>query len=741
MKTLYAVVFLLISYCSLSQRLAQKMADQFFDNLSYASAVDYYKDLSKGKAPLETNLRRLGICYYKLQEYKKGEEAYAKLVSVYPNAATAEDFANYIQCLKNQEKYAEVKPMMEKLALKNPQSRIVELHKANQEYFKTLKLDSAKYKVTNVNDVNTVYSEFFPYMDKKTNSMLFVSNRRNVAVKNKTFAFDDTYFTDTYIAEQKDSLRFKDAENLPKQFFTNYHDGPVIVSRDEKTMYLTRTNYISKKSGSTTKQIANLKLLMFKKDSEGNWDNGTALPFCSDDYSVGHAALTADGKRMYFISDMPGGLGQSDVWYTDIVNGEWQKPVNAGRGINTEGQEMFPFLNQEGILFFASNGYAGLGGLDVCYAFPNGNTFMNGAVLGYPINTRFDDFGFYVNSDLKTGYFSSNRDGGKGKDDIYYFRSFLPLFGTSISGNVINAYSKKLIPGSKVFLLDERNTRIDSVIANKDGSYQLNAPDLLKNYSLEVKESDQHSLQQIAVKNIKPGKNNYDILLYPKYTLLGTVTDGKSNEALDSVKITITHKEPQKQEDLLTNREGKFKNGIKDKKAGDKLDVVVKMEKRGYITSVQNMDLLLDTNTLIYVNNHINTRLEKMQKGTDIGKIVKINPIYFDYGKFTIKPEAAIELDKIVAVMNENPTMKIELGSHTDCRSGKAYNMQLSDKRAKASANYVISKGIDKTRIYGKGYGETKLINNCECEGAKVVPCTEEQHQQNRRTEFIVVKF
>lgn len=741
MKNLILVLCLFISYTMMPQRIAQKTADHLFDEMSYASAVGYYKDLSKARKPSENNLRRLAICYYKLQDFEKAEQAYARLSSLYPQALTENDLFNQIQCLKSLGKYGEVEAVMKKLSDKNSNSTFLAAHRLNPGYETKLKKDSLKYRIFNVKDVNTEYSEFYPYIYEKGKALMMVSNRRNVVAKNKTFAFDDTYFTDIYTADKKDSLSFGDVKPLTKKVSTKYHDGPAVFSADGKTMYITRTNYLNHKLGKSSRKIANLKLLIFAKTANGDWDEGTVFPFCSDEYSLGHAALSLDEKRLYFVSDMPGGYGETDLWYSDLVNGTWQKPVNMGADINTEGQEMFPYINEQAILFFTSNGYAGLGGLDICYSFPVGGSYPEGRLLDYPVNTRFDDFGFYVNPDLRTGYFSSNRPGGKGKDDIYYFNSTSPLFGISVEGKARNSYSKQPVAGAKVRLLDQSGKAIDSVRTSQDGRYGMQIPDPSKQYTMVVEETAVYSSQSLNLKSLAPGKNEKDILLYPKYTVVCLVTEGNGSKPLDGVKASLTDKVNNEKFNYITGADGRFTAGIKDKKAGDQMHYTVKLEKPGYITSVQDVDIVLDTAVVIDLHKIINAGLEKMKKGTDIGKIVKINPIYFDVAKWDIKPEAAKELDKIVSVMMENPTMRIELGSHTDCRSAKAYNMLLSEKRAKASASYIISRGIDKSRIYGKGYGETRLINACECEGAKVVPCTEEQHQQNRRTEFIVVNF
>jgi outer membrane protein OmpA-like peptidoglycan-associated protein len=440
---------------------------------------------------------------------------------------------------------------------------------------------------------------------------------------------------------------------------------------------------------------------------------------------------------MYFVSDMPGGLGQTDLYLSENVNGQWQKPENLGQAINTEGREMFPYVHEDGTLFFSTDGRAGLGGLDLYFTVPAMDAYFEPQSLGYPINSNYDDFGFALNDDVKTGYFSSNRAGGKGKDDIYFFRSKEPLMGVTLSGIVYDESNKELVPNATVYLLDKNKLVIDSTKVNAKAEYSFVINDPSKEYFVGAKEPVKYYDRLIPVGKLQTGDNKKEIGLFPKYKLIDQITDAKTNTGIEGVKTTFIDKATNQPKTYTTDATGTFTDIIKGKKPGDKLQFSIKYEKEGYVTVEKEYNITLDMNTVI----DLKEKLQKLEIGADIAKIIQINPIYFDLAKSNIRPDAAKELDKIVKVMQENPTMTIELGSHTDCRSSKAYNMSLSDKRAKASAAYIVSKGITKNRIVGKGYGESKLINGCECEGKVVSTCSEEEHQANRRTEFLITKF
>lgn len=738
MKKVYFILIALVFQQLVSaQALMQRKADQLYNELAYASAAEYYKDLTKDKYASETNLRKLSDCYFKIYDFKNAETFYKKLVEKYPSTVTETDLINYLQVLKYNEKYSEAKKALDLLEQKRKDNLISKNHHDHQNYFQELKEDSSSYRITDLDALNTEYSEFSPVQLNKSKQFIFASNRRNTSARNKTFAWDDSYFIDVYSSIKKDSIHFEEIRTINKDVTTLYHDGPVSFSPDENTLYLTRSNVIKRKVEKGTVNVVNLKLYIIKKDKDGKLSAPENFPYNSDDYSLGHATITSDGKRMYFVSDMPGGYGQTDLYYSEFVNGKWEKPVNLGPAINTEGREMFPYVYEDGTLFFSTDGRAGLGGLDLYFTVPSIDMYYEPQSLGYPLNSHFDDFGLSLNHDLRSGYISSNRENGKGKDDIYYFISKDPIIGVTLSGTVYDELTMSVIPNSKVYLLDANKKIIDSTKANDKGFYTFKISDPSKKYFLTANGGPKYYERTIPVKELKAGENKQDIDLYPKYKLICTVTDLKTGKPIEGVKAVFTDNSTKATKDYKTNNEGIFSDQIKDKKPDDLVDLWVKFEKEGYITVERNFKVTLGENTII----ELKEKLQKLEIGTDIAKVVEVNPIYFDLAKWNIRPDAAKELDKIVKAMLANPTMVIELGSHTDCRSSAAYNMTLSDKRAKSSAAYIISKGIAKERIYGKGYGESKLINKCECEGKKVVPCSEDEHQANRRTEFIIVKF
>lgn len=743
-KSIFTLSFIsLISINSFGQGVTQKTADKFYKKLSYAQAVDYYKSLTKNGKGTEENVRRTAFCYYNLSDYKNAEKYYKELDQRFSATITENDLLNYLQAAKYNKNYTDAKIITDKLVSKNSNNKVAGYHNANSGYVSELKSDSLNFTITSVKGINTEFSEMCPTFFKKGRLMTFSSNRKNNSLTNKTFAWDDSYFLDLWQATKKDTIEYTNNLPLNKKISSTYHDGPVAFSADEKTMYMTRSNYLNKKVGQSTEKIVNLKLFVLKYDSASKqWSEPVSFEYNSDEYSVGHAAINKEGDRMYFISDMPGGFGQSDIYSTDFKDGKWQKPENLGPAINTEGREMFPYVHEDGTLFFSTDGRAGVGGLDVYFSPVNIDQYFEPQNVGYPLNTNMDDFGFFLDNDLLSGYVSSNRPGGKGKDDIYYFTSKTPIISTAVTGVVYDENTKQPLKNAVVYLINETNTAIlDTAKVDETGRYMFNIKKPGKKYKIAARERSRYYDKVIAIDDLMPGDNVKDIYMYPKYKLMCTVFDAKTKSAVEGVKITIIPKFGDDKREYTTNGQGTVMDAIRNKKLGDKVAYAIKFEKEGYLTTVQQFEAVIDSNTILNFNEKINCFLQKKEVGIDITKTYNIKQILFDLGKWDVRPDAAIELDKIVTAMKDNPDINIELGAHTDCRGKAAANLKLSDKRAKSSADYIVSKGIPKSRITGKGYGESKLVNGCACEGKVESTCSEEEHQANRRTEFRIVKF
>ncbi len=717
-----------------AQSVKEKIADKRFNNLEFVSASEMYEELSRSKHPKIKYYVRAGESNLNMGDYRKAQVYYDKAYS--NTGMTDQDLYNYYQVLKYNSNYSKATEVFSKI--NDNQYKLIRDNLAQKKLvIEDLKKDSSNYVLKKLS-INSDEGDFCPYV--VNNEMYFLSSRRNTSVAGRKYGWDDSYYLDVYkgYIEGTDVLN---AHAVKEGLKTKVHEGPICFTKDGNTQYITRNNFIKNKYQKSKDGRVNLKIFSRKKEGEG-WGEWTEFPFNSDEYSCGHPAISGDGKTIYFVSDMPGTLGLTDVWVSNFENNSWTKPTNLGQSVNSEGREMFPQLFEDEVLFYASDGKVGLGGLDIFYTVPAEDSYFEAQNLGYPVNSQFDDFGFYART-TTTGYITSNR-GGTTKDDIYSFVAKRPIISSAINLIVKDNLSKEIIPNATVVLIDETGKPVYEAKSDDNGEIKLNVlPG--KDYKLKAnKDGYKESVGVIKEADIASLANTKKEVLVEKKIigLLGLIADADDLSPIEGVKVTITDAFTQKEfMSFTTDKDGDFRHIYKDKKVGDDLSYMVKMEKEGYLTKIQPVDITIKKEGYVLLHDYLNTKMYKIKLGADIGKVVDLNPIYFDLGKAVVRPDAKIELEKIVQLLTQNPSITIELSSHSDCRGGAAGNLALSDRRAKASAGYVISKGISALRIYGKGYGETKLINDCKCEGAVVVPCSEEQHAQNRRTEFKIVKI
>jgi outer membrane protein OmpA-like peptidoglycan-associated protein len=736
MKKLSIIIVLLLgsSLASTAQSMAEKRGDKYFGRLAYVHASDLYLRAAKKKGN-DHVYERLGDCYRLMGHYKESAMWYGKVAQ--GAAPTSSSLLHYSEALRADGKYSESQLWMGKYYEQKGDDIRAKQYYDNADYYTKINSQMPYFSIRNL-EANTAQSDFGTafFNDK----IVFASARvTNVSVKN-IHTWNNAPYLNLFIANRDGDGNLTGVSELNKNINTRYHEGPACFSADGKTIYFTRNNYFHKKFHKDKQGINNLKIFR-AVNVNGEWKEED-LSINNDQYSVGHPALSADGKYLYFVSDMPGGKGMTDIYRVQVnADGTLGSPENL-EGINTEGREMFPFIDADGNLFFSSDGQVGLGGLDVFYApTDHKNGFGKTVNVGAPVNSNADDFALVLDKTGKSGYFSSNREGGKGDDDIYAVTEVRPFKTTYlVKGIAKDKISGQPLAGSTVALKDNAGATIATVTTDENGAYQFEI-DPGKNYSLSGNKEKYFEGKSIFSSGELNGKTeiNEDVTLEkdPGLSLHLLVKDKTSGAALQDVKIRITDNFTGKTDSILSSPAGDFRLPVTGKKIGDRVSYNISFEKPGYLgkTITYNVPIEKEGEMIVEEN------LDQISVGLDLAKIIDIKPIYFDLGKFAIRPDAAVELDKIVKVMNENPTMVVELGSHTDCRGTAASNMALSDKRAKASAAYIKKRITNPERIYGKGYGESQLTNGCQCEGAVKSTCPEEEHQKNRRTEFRIIKM
>jgi len=627
MKKIY-ILFLIIAVSSTiasAQNKDTKKADNLYNRLAYTEAVDAYKKiLDKGKADRYV-FEQLAHCYYYINDSKNAETYYKRVVK--GRNVEPETIYNYAQSLKANGRYAEFNTWMKKFAQMQPNdSRAIAFMK-DPNYLPRYMESDKKFDVKNLSEINTEYSEFGGTLINKS---FYFSSARNT--KRKNYGWNDEPYLDIYIAENIGGT-IKNAAILPGKVNTKYHEGNVAITADASKMYFDRNDYFKGKYQKSEEGINQINLYTAESAS-GEWGNATPVEFNNSEYSFGQPALSPDGKTLYFVSDMPGGKGMSDIYKVAISeNGTFGKPQRLSDNINTEGKELFPFVDANGTLYFSSDGHLGYGELDVFFAEAEGDGFGKARNIGTDVNSPKDDFAFKFNAATKEGFVSSNRERGVGSDDIYGVKQIAPLCDVEITVQVINEYTKAPLAGARVDFYDANENKLATKTTDSDGNVSFLA---------ECEKEQQ---------------------------ILAFLQDYESNG------VTVTTK---KYDDLNTS-----------------------------------------------------IALKPIESIIDADKVV-LNPILFDFDKHNIKSQAAFELDKLVALMEKYPTMEIKVESYTDNRGSKDYNMTLSNKRAQATVQYLISKGIDKSRVTGQGFGKNKPIEDCGNN------CSEAQYQKNRRSEFII---
>lgn len=710
-----------------------KKAVKKYEKYSFDTAADEFQSVDRKTSEIR---RKLAESYIRTHRYDLAEAEYTEIIKT--EDKKAEDLLRYAEVLKFNKKYQQAQQSMEAYYELAPDDSRARASHSSPLYFSDLMIDKGQFKIKNL-DVNSPQEDFGTSYYK--DHVVFASSREGSKPIRRKWNWNRLPFLDMYIAEDGSGADLSGLEAFNRKSNKKYHEGPVAFDAAGETMVFTRNNY----DGTDKNGVRRLKLYE-KKMEDGKWSSEIPFPFNSEEYSVGHATLSADGKTMYFASDKPGGIGGVDIYKT-VRNdsGSWAEPVNMGTGVNTEGNEMFPFIHDNDILFFASDGHLGLGGLDV-FATPldaQGNT---GIVrnLGAPLNGNRDDFALILNKDMSNGYFSSNRETGKGDDDIYYFDLLKPIiFGKRIEGITLDK-NGEVVPGAEVSLMDAEGNVLETVTTGEDGFFNFQAEDKT-DYRLKGTKADYFEGKETANTKGDDVVIKADLVLEkdPGISLVGIITEKGSNELIQGVKINVLDNLGGPEADYLTDAEGMFRNPLEGKKLADRISYNIKLEKEGYLPKTITYNKLLNKPGQYEVHSELDLSMTKLEVGMDIGTAIDIQPIYFDVNKYDIRPDAAIELQKIVDVMNAYPKMVIELGSHTDCRATEAYNLKLSDNRAKASAAWIKKKISSPDRIYGKGYGESQLVNHCACDRTDKDNriCSEEEHQANRRTEFRIVKM
>ena len=616
--------------------------------------------------------------------------------------------------------------------------------------------------VSNERAINTRQLEFSPAFFE--DGIVFISSQKPVASQK---VFDNRIESSTmsiFLARRDENGQLGKPTAFANSLVSSLHEGPLTFDKTAENIFFSRNN--SEKNGKKaryTEGVSRLKIYTSQREGQTNWRAPTELSFNQNNSDACHPSISVDGDKLYFSSNRTGGYGGMDLYVCERTeNGGWGKPRNLGPKVNTARNEIFPFIHADGTLFYSSDGLKGSGGLDIFYAkwttadFSNmsGNAaaksgFGTPTNLGEPFNSDKDDFGFIVDLDMKNGYFTSNKQGGVGSDDIYSFNiNDGTLFDAdnqetpeiladntphAVPSNVPTKTPSNVPTKTPSNVPTKTPSNVPSRTPSKANSSVQNKPNVLSKSAdkpLNLLVLDRQTGKPIA-------EATAAFLNLNELSILDIVINdnGKQTPFIKSDGTFALELVASKMSNFQTNRFGKTQ--VKADKTGN---YVISITKTGYSTeqiTLKSSDEQSDIVVLLdrFSASKITTSVVPdfvLQEGMSL----KLNNVYYNFNDGSIRPDAAKDLDALYTVMMKYPDMEIELGSYTDARGTTEFNLNLSQRRAESAVQYLVTRGIDAQRIVAKGYGENHLRNHC----SDGVPCSENEHKINRRTEVKITK-
>ncbi len=764
-------------------------ADKIYKDLGYKSSLKKYKIAVNGSQQISSmTMIRMANSYRLNGDYENAEKWYAQVVEQEADPIHKLHYAQAMHANGNFEKARKYYLAYDRLVNRgegevDKRGRVLAevCKKANE--FKEVE----GVEIRNVMELNTDRLDFSPtyYED----GLVFISTRKYNEVTNAKDQWIDDNFMDTYFAKKNSQGLFDLPTPFSSRINTKLHEGPLTFNKTEDVLFFTRNNFNKGKRKHDNKGVTLLKI--YTANKEGNsWNNIEELSFNDDDKLICHPTLSPDGNTLYFAMEDINGMGGMDLYQSQYKEGNWGEPQNLGPKINTAGNEVFPFMHDDGTLYFASNGLEGMGGLDIfstnLVAIKDTTFFTNLQNLGVPFNSTKDDFGFIKDLSGTEGYFTSNRPGGLGGDDLYSWFAPQGLYKVKEENEVdepvvwtICVYdedSKDRISNAQVTITE---TSVDG-----DRKIATNKKDLIiglkpvegteDEFTLTIKGSEPYE-RGGAFTSGKKGEFEYEMTSNTSYTftvnklgyepvekelttesilnmdsefcipmlkkectsLTGIVLNKKYKSSIPNATVEIIDRCTGEQFTVLTNEEGQFDYCLD---CNCEYDIVATKhlfsKDQKQVTTIQ-MDCSKDQTTTLELTYDPEWEEAKEKAQNLEGMVIVLEKLFYDFDEYYIRPDASAELDKLVEILNEYPSMEIELSSHTDARGSTRYNERLSQNRAEAAIDYLISKGILASRLTAKGYGEKRPRNGCRDN----VDCDETQHQYNRRTEIKISKF
>ena len=702
MKKLLLILFVFSIQFTQAQEQEIARAKRYFDKTYYSEAIPLYEDIVVENTSIDI-VKNLADCYYYTSDLKNAQKYYRFLIKNYYKDLSEDYYFRFSQTLKASNNYEEANKVMMDYYVKSANSDAVVQFEKDLKELENVSAIGKRFEIKNLG-LNTANSEFGAV--KLGDNLIYATVKKEASLFDKVYKWtNETYLNLVSVPMKNVNSSDSIVNYFAKELNTGMHESNPVFTKDGKTMYFTRNNYKNGHRAKNKEKVSNIQIFRAELVN-GKWSKVTSLPFNSDNYSVEHPALSVDEKTLYFASDMPGTIGSLDLFSVSISGDQYGTPKNLGAKINTVRKEQFPFVSNDGKLYYASNGLPGYGSLDVFVSEIKNDEFTKPLNVGLPVNSNVDDFSFSIDSNTKTGYFSSNRAGGKGKDDIYSLNETKDLLIEDckqfLEGVITDVDTKLSLENVAVVLQNASKQEIEKIMTSVDGKFSFTV-------------ACETSFTILASKENYTENSKY-LKLYKDRNKTTDASMGlKSLEVIKKEEEAIVAEKKKEEEiAIIKQKEDEKEEKAKEKEEKAKEKAVAEVKKKEKIEKIiaQEKDVVKVKDKLI----------------------IKTDPIYFDYNLWYIRKDSKATLKRVIELMNKYPDMILEIGSHTDMRGNDRYNANLSERRAESTKEFLVDLGIAENRIIARGYGESEPVVDCKTESS----CTEEQHELNRRSEFVI---
>ena len=788
MKNKLFLALLFIPGLLFAQTVGLKRANEAMQDLDYMTAIKQFQQVLQREDLPEAKIG-LAECYRKINDTENAEYWYSQIVRL-PNTKAVYKLY-YGMMLQANGKCDVARIWLKQYEKDAPDdARGKFLAKACDLEEELMTKNKGVYTV-DLLPCNSAFDDFGPGIVQ--GQLVFASDRDLSTAFKRTSMWTGNPFSDLYATalktDQPGAIASARLEKFSGNVNTRFNEAAISVTADGQTLYFTRNNFNEGNTGRSEEGLVKLNIFSAKCSPEGKWSEVTRLPFNSAEYNSAHPSISPDGKRLYFSSNRPGGFGGMDLYYSELNQGIWSAAINLGPTVNTEGNEIFPFIDSNGRLYFASNGHLGLGGLDLFYSTPKGEKDWNLPVnLGFPLNSTHDDFGICFGGDHSWGFFTSDRDGGVGRDDIYAFSKSASAMEIYVFDNqTLKPISGAAVLNSKTGLT--LSTSSEGMVA-LDMRYAecVDFSTAKKGYEVALKTACAEKEGSAAglITRIEIGLNKIG-----NFSVQGMVFDMRDGFPANGAKMILTNDcGKAAPEPVITGPDGRFKFKL-DKNccytlravqdgfiAGVAENICTKnlaqnpvfkinlnlepyRDAEGFIVEIpekavpnagpryNDLSGLYETPDGLPATFSLGADLmvregvlfdhgapsQPVESSWERGSEGFLINLYYDFNADQTSETSFPELKKLLKTLRQNPDLQVEIASHTDARGSDEYNLNLSQRRANAVVDWLVKQGISRERLTPQGYGETKLVNKC----GNGIPCEESQHMLNRRTEFRII--